>query len=53
MAIAKNKFIESYMKINENSFNSKELLKQHNDGTEEPISLDLGLLEIKKLFIKK
>jgi hypothetical protein len=31
MAIAKSKFIEGYMKINENSFKSKELLKQHND----------------------
>jgi hypothetical protein len=38
MAIAKSKFIEGYMKINENSFKSKELLKQHNDVTEEPIS---------------
>jgi hypothetical protein len=27
MAIAKNKFIEGYMKINENSFKSRELLK--------------------------
>jgi hypothetical protein len=33
MDIAKSKFIEGYMKINENSFKSKELLKQHNDVT--------------------
>jgi hypothetical protein len=43
MVIAKNKFIEGYMKINENSFKSKELLKQHDDEAEEPINLDLGL----------
>jgi hypothetical protein len=52
MAIAKNKFIEGYMKLNENSFKSKELLKQHNDVTEEPISLDLGSLPIKKYLVK-
>jgi hypothetical protein len=52
MAIAKSKFIEGYMKINENSFKSKELLKQHNDETEEPLSLDLGSLEIKNYLLK-
>jgi hypothetical protein len=40
------------MKINENSFKSKELLKQHNNITEEPISLDLGSLPIKKYLVK-
>jgi hypothetical protein len=48
MAIAKSK----YMKINEKSFNSKELLKQHNDETEEPLNLELGLLEIKNYLLK-
>jgi hypothetical protein len=45
-------FIEGYMKINENSFKSKELLKQHNDETEEPLNLDLGSLEIKNYLLK-
>jgi hypothetical protein len=52
MIIAKNKFIDGYMKINENSFKSKELLKQHNDETEEPLSLELGSLPIKKYLVK-
>jgi hypothetical protein len=52
MDIAKSKFIEGYMKINENSFKSKELLKQHNDETEEPLSLDLGTLKIKNALLK-
>jgi hypothetical protein len=52
MAIAKSKFIEGYMKINENSFKSKELLKQHNDETEEFINLDLGPLKIKNALLK-
>jgi hypothetical protein len=51
MVIAKNKFIEGYMKINENSFKSKELLNQH-DEKEEPISLDLGPLKIKNVLLK-
>jgi hypothetical protein len=52
MAISKSKFIEKYMKINENSFKSKELLKQHNDETKEPLSLDLDSLPIKKYLVK-
>jgi hypothetical protein len=52
MAVAKSKFIEGYMKINENSFKSKELLKQHNDETEEPLSLELSSLPIKKYLVK-
>jgi hypothetical protein len=52
MTIAKSKFIEGYMKINENSFKSKELLKQQSDETEEPISLDLDSLEIKNYLLK-
>jgi hypothetical protein len=31
MVITKNKFIEGYMKINENLFKSRELLNQHDD----------------------
>jgi hypothetical protein len=49
---AKNEFIHGYLKINENSFKSKELLKQHNDDTEEPINLDLGPLKIKAILLK-
>jgi hypothetical protein len=30
------------MKINKNSFKSRELLNQHDDEKEKPISLDLG-----------
>jgi hypothetical protein len=52
MAIVKSKFIEGYLKINENSFKSKELLKQHNDKTEEPLNLDLGPLKIKNTLLK-
>jgi hypothetical protein len=52
MAIAKSKFIEGYMKINEHSFKSKELLKQHNDEKEKPINLDLGPLKIKNTLLK-
>jgi hypothetical protein len=52
MAVAKSKFIEVYLKINENSFKSKKLLKQHNDETEEPLSLDLCSLEIKNYLLK-
>jgi hypothetical protein len=52
MVIAKNKFIEGHMKINENSFKSRELLKQHNDKTEEPINLDLGPLKIENALLK-
>jgi hypothetical protein len=52
MIVAKNKFIEGYMKINENSFKSKELLKQHNDETEESLSLELDSLLIKKYLVK-
>jgi hypothetical protein len=52
MVFAKNKFIEGYMNINENSFKSKKLLKQHNDGTEEPLNLDLGPLKIKNALLK-
>jgi hypothetical protein len=49
MTVAKNKFIDGYLKINENSFKSKELLNQHSDEKEEPISLDLRPLNsIKK-----
>jgi hypothetical protein len=51
ITIAKSKFIEGYMKLNENSFKSKELLKQHND-TEELLSLNLGSLPIKKYLVK-
>jgi hypothetical protein len=40
------------MKINENSFKSKELLKQHNDEMEEPLNLDLGSLKIKNALLK-
>jgi hypothetical protein len=50
--IVKNKFIDSYLKINGNPFKSKELLNQHNDEKEEPISLDLGLLKIKNTLLK-
>jgi hypothetical protein len=49
----KNKFIEGYMKINENSFKSRELLNQHDDEKEEPISLDLSPLKIKSVQEKK
>jgi hypothetical protein len=52
MIIAKNKFIEKYMKFNENSFKSKELLKQYNNDIEEFFSLELGLLLIKKYLVK-
>jgi hypothetical protein len=52
MVIAKNTFIEGYMKINENSFKSRELLDQHADEKEEPISLDLSLLKIKNALLK-
>jgi hypothetical protein len=52
MAIVKSKFIEGYLKINENSFKSKELLKQHNDKTEEPINLDLDPLKTKNALLK-
>jgi hypothetical protein len=52
MFIAKNKFIEGYMKINENSFKSRELLNQHDDEKVEPISLDLGPLKIKNVLLK-
>jgi hypothetical protein len=52
MIVAKNKFIDGYLKINENSFKSKELLNQHNDEKEEPISLDLGPLKIKNALLK-
>jgi hypothetical protein len=52
ITIAKSNFIEGYMKINENSFKSKELLKQHSDETEEPINLDLGPLKIKNTLLK-
>jgi hypothetical protein len=40
------------LKINENSFKSKELLNQHNDEKEESISLDLGPLKIKNTLLK-
>jgi hypothetical protein len=40
------------MEINKNSFKSKELLKQHDNGTEEPLSLELGSLPIKKYLVK-
>jgi hypothetical protein len=52
MVIAKNKFIEGYIKINENSFKSRELLNQHDDEKEEPISLDLGPLKIENALLK-
>jgi hypothetical protein len=52
MVIAKNKFIEGYMKISENSFKSRELLNQHDDEKEEPISLDLSPLKIKNALLK-
>jgi hypothetical protein len=52
MVIAKNKFIEGYMKINENSFKSRELLNQHNDEMEEPINLDLDPLKIKSALLE-
>jgi hypothetical protein len=50
--VAKNKFIEGYLQINENSFKSKELLNQHDDEKEEPISLDLKPLKIKNALLK-
>jgi hypothetical protein len=37
MAITKNKFIEGYMKINENSFKSRELLNQNDDERKNPL----------------
>jgi hypothetical protein len=52
MVVPKNKFIEGYLKINENSFKSKELLNQHDDKKEEPISLDLSSLKIKGVLLK-
>jgi hypothetical protein len=52
MSIAKSKFIEGYLKINENSLKSKELLKQHDDGTEEPLNLKLGSIPIKQYLVK-
>jgi hypothetical protein len=52
MVFAKNKFIEGYMKINENSFKSRELLNQHDNKKEEPISLDLSPLKIKNALLK-
>jgi hypothetical protein len=33
-------------------YRSKELLKQHDDDTEEPLSLELGSLPIKKYLVK-
>jgi hypothetical protein len=51
MVVTKNNFIEGYLKINENSFKSKELLNQHNDE-KEPINLDLGPLKIKNTLLK-
>jgi hypothetical protein len=51
MFIAKNKFIEGYLKINENSFKSRELLNQY-DEKEEPISLDIKPLKIKNILLK-
>jgi hypothetical protein len=40
------------LKINENSFKSKELLNQHNDEKKEPIGLDLRPLKIKNTLLK-
>jgi hypothetical protein len=52
MAIAKNKFIEAYLKFNEISFKSGELLNQYNDEKEELISLDLDPLKIKNVLLE-
>jgi hypothetical protein len=40
------------LKINENSFKSKELLNQHNNEKEELISLNLRLLKIRNASLK-
>jgi hypothetical protein len=37
MVIIKNKFIEDYLKINENSFKSRELLNQNDDERKNPL----------------
>jgi hypothetical protein len=51
MVITKNKFIKGYLKINENSFKSRELLTQHDDDEkEEPINFNLGPLKIKSVL---
>jgi hypothetical protein len=40
------------LKINQDSFKSKDLLSQHNDEKEEQINLDLSPLQIKHALLK-